>query len=168
MTSEHSGDYVYVAPARNGRGLFVRVLMHREDRLLEVRGKIIDYEALDRAGGSVQDNAFRFGPETYLSPEGELGDFLNHSCEPNAKVVKEGEQLFIVAVGDIPADTEVTIDYATIIASDDIWEMACSCGSAHCRGRIASYTLLPADVQERYIKEGMIPQYIVDISASER
>ena len=54
--------------------------------------------------------------------------FLNHSCEPNVGV--QGNIIF-VAMRDVAAGEELTIDYAMI--DDDDARMDCGCGTPSCR-----------------------------------
>jgi D-alanine-D-alanine ligase len=52
----------------------------------------------------------------------------NHSCEPNTQY----EGLNVVAIRDIPAGEELTLDYATFL--DETTEpFVCQCGSENCR-----------------------------------
>jgi SET domain-containing protein len=56
----------------------------------------------------------------------------NHSCEAN--VLDHGLD-FGIAVRDIPAGAEVTLDYRTFV-SDPGWEVQCTCGAEGCAGLI--------------------------------
>jgi hypothetical protein len=103
---------------------------------------------------------YRFNEDMFLNPKGTLGDFFNHSCEPNAKIVKRDDALFIVVLKPISVGDEVTFDYSTIIASDDIWEMTCNCGNVSCRGVVRDVTSLPENIKQNYVSHGMIPDYI--------
>lgn len=80
---------------------------------------------------------------------GSVTRFVNHSCEPNAKtipVVGDGSskniyQVAFFAIKDIPAGTEITIDYNPDLelTEDEITDSAivqCRCGSAKCRKRL--------------------------------
>lgn len=78
---------------------------------------------------------------------GTVTRFVNHSCEPNCKTIpvvlpKGSKQLYYVAffaVKDIPADTELTIDYDPDLLVDnevDDGVVHCQCGSAKCRKRL--------------------------------
>lgn len=40
-----------------------------------------------------------------------LGGFINHSKTPNAAIVKKGEYYHLVALIDLPKNTELTCDY---------------------------------------------------------
>jgi uncharacterized protein len=61
--------------------------------------------------------------------------FNNHSCAPACRTVGD----FDIAVRDIPAGAELTIDYAAINVPETL---ICACGNATCRGRIE-----PCDVE---------------------
>ena len=61
----------------------------------------------------------------------DFGRFMNHSCNPNS--VGPGLMEFEIAVRDIRAGQQVTCDYGTFNLEED---MACSCGSAVCRGTV--------------------------------
>ncbi len=56
---------------------------------------------------------------------------MNHSCEPNTGYAG----LNVVALRDIRAGEELTLDYATFL-NEDAAPFACRCGSAQCRGMI--------------------------------
>ena len=71
--------------------------------------------------------------------------FLNHSCEPNAGVM--GNVVF-VAMREIEAGEEVTIDYAMI--DDGDFEMECRCGHDTCRRRIRGDDWKLASLQRKY------------------
>ena len=59
----------------------------------------------------------------------ELGDMLNHSCEPNCGL--SGSAL-LVAMRDIAVGEEITFDYAMCDASD-YDEFSCMVGQPTCR-----------------------------------
>ncbi len=151
-----------VAKSRNGLGVFAVQDFEKGDIVFEVRGKLITCDVDDDLDDRTRENAFRYDDDLYLSPAGMIGDFLNHSCNPNAKVAKEGKKLFIRAIKTISKNKEVLIDYSTIIASDDSWTMKCNCGSTKCRGVIKKFRLLPSALREKYISNKMVPQHILE------
>lgn len=63
--------------------------------------------------------------------------WINHSCDPNAQALIEGERIEIRATRDIRAGDEVLLDYQLAIDEDvDDCERAayaCGCGAASCR-----------------------------------
>ena len=84
--------------------------------------------------------------------------YNNHSCDPNCGL--HGEITFI-AIRDIKAGEELTVDYAFIDNED--YEFVCGCGSENCRGKITGYDWKIKEIQEKYypyfakyLKEKMI------------
>jgi D-alanine-D-alanine ligase len=58
----------------------------------------------------------------------------NHSCNPNTAY----DGLNLVALSDLQADEELTLDYADLL-DENLTAFECSCGSLNCR-RIVSGT----------------------------
>lgn len=74
---------------------------------------------------------------------------VNHSCDPNAYEMFEGESSYFVARRDISADEEITFDYNINIANGTAWP--CSCGAARCLGTVmGDFFLLPQSWQREY------------------
>ncbi len=152
-----------VKRARNGKGLFAIKLCKASEILYEVHGRRFHYTTLLSKGGTFLDNCFRLSESYYLSPEGHIGVFQNHSCKPNARVEKRGGKLFVIALSPIQPGREVLIDYSTITASDDTWAMPCNCGEPACRTTIRAWTKLPKLIQDYYIQERILPLYIQNL-----
>jgi SET domain-containing protein len=57
--------------------------------------------------------------------------FVNHSCDPNTKVVDDSSD---VAIKDIKKGEEITSDYSIFSSPDEI--MKCNCGSKKCKNII--------------------------------
>ena len=144
-----------------GYGIFAETGFRRRHVISRINGRLHHWRDLIEIGGTYLDNAFRFGPETYLAPTEDAGRYLNHSCDPNAAVVKAGHRLLLVAVRSIRRGEEIVIDYSTIIGDDDTWTMRCRCGSHRCRRTIRRVSSLPLDILTAYIEKRMIPTYIL-------
>lgn len=149
-----------VKKSRNGKGIFAEREFAPGEVLFEVTGRFISGDEDEDISGTDRDNAFRFDEDSYITPGDSIGAFLNHSCEPNAKVVKKDDRLFVVAADAVHKGAEVLIDYSTITAADDTWEMPCNCGNETCRGVVKSFDKLPAALRAAYQKRGMVPEYI--------
>ncbi len=54
--------------------------------------------------------------------------YVNHSCDPNTKVVNDSSD---VAIVDIKKGEEITSDYSIFYAPDEV--MRCNCGSKNCK-----------------------------------
>jgi SET domain-containing protein len=75
--------------------------------------------------------------------------YANHSCDPNAWLLYEGDSCFFVARRDIAAGDEITCDYNINIADGTAWP--CKCGAARCRGRVVGdFFHLPKQWQREY------------------
>lgn len=65
-----------------------------------------------------------------------------------------------MAIHDITSEEEITFDYSTSIDQDS-WTMNCRCGSKNCRGVIGEFRLLPNEIQTKYIRLGIVPEYVL-------
>lgn len=94
-------------------------------------------------------------------------DYVNHSCNPSAGI--KG-QISLVAMRSIRKDEEITFDYGTVLyraKKSPKYELACSCGSTNCRGKITQSDWKLPSLQKKY--RGFFPYYIQEeINASVR
>lgn len=152
-----------VKPVRNGLGIVATKNFRAGALICEIKGRIVApqtvwrYWETDPRRGA---NCFRFSPERYLDPEGEIGAHANHSCNPNAGIVKQGRKLLLKAIAPIARGAEVTHDYSTLLGADDVWTMRCNCGERNCRHMVAHVGKLPAAVLQRYRRLGIVPGFI--------
>ena len=155
--------HLEIKKSRNRLGLYTTTPIKANSVVEEIKGKIVNYKLLLQIGGAFQDNCIRFSELTYITPQGYEMEFINHSCEPNCRIDKQGKKLYLITIKDIKKNQELTFDYATVLASDDIWTMTCNCGTKACRGVVKKYTTLPKDLRNEYIQKNIIPQYILNI-----
>ena len=153
-----------VRPVRNGKGIIALRAFAPGEVICRIKGKVVTgdevwryWETEPRLG----ENCFRYDADHYLNPEGEIGAFANHSCNPNAGIVKTGRRLLLKAVRAIAAGDEVTHDYSTLLGADDVWTMKCNCGEANCRKVVGNYRRLPSAVVRKYRRLGIIPDFIL-------
>ena len=152
-----------VKKTRNGKGVFARVGFKKDKKLFEVRGKFVTCDEDEDMDETERSNAYRFDKQLFISPKNKLADMVNHSCVPNAKVVKEKDKLYIFSICDILKGSEILIDYSSIIAKDDIWDMKCNCGADKCRKTIKRFADLPRSIQKLYIRDKVVPNFILKI-----
>jgi SET domain-containing protein len=118
-----------------GRGCFARVPLQGRKKIAEYTGeKISDAEANRRAGRRrlrICDVNGRWSLDG--SRGGNGTHYINHSCEPNAYMKILYDHVLIMALRDISAGEEISIDYHSTLHSD---KKRCTCGAASCRGTI--------------------------------
>ncbi len=151
-----------VKKSRNGKGVFARRAIAAGETILQVRGALITCYEDDDLDEQTRSNTYRYDEELYLSPVGTVGELLNHSCAPNAKVEKRGSHLYIVSIQPILRGVEICFDYSTILAKDDSWTMPCNCGTGACRKLVRGFHTLPKRVRDAYLSQGMVPSYIIE------
>ncbi len=126
---------VKVGPAKHGQGLFATKRFRPGETIGEVTGTI--YTDPDYGSNYCVD----LGDDGSLEP-GEPFRFLNHCCEPNAKLFLvyeddtpvEERTVFLDALKNIQPGAEILIDYEWPADA----AMKCGCGSENCRGWIVA------------------------------
>ena len=148
----------------HGRGLFARKAI-RKGELVSIRGGHILSRATLKGrrrpagywGYPIADG-FVLGPLTKRETESVMM-FLNHSCAPNVGI--QGQILF-VAMRNIRAGEELTIDYAMF--GGDPKPMRCHCQASACRGVITAADWRRKDLQRKY--RGYFSSYLLARMAS--
>ena len=144
----------------HGQGVFAGCRIEAGEEILVFSGPIVTSQAVPEPGLAEHDYYLQIGEDLFLGPSGDLDDFVNHSCDPNAGVVVNGTGARLVAIRPISPGEEITFDYSTTMYKAPV-EMDCCCQSTLCRGRIKDYLSLPENVQERYASLGIIPDFIL-------
>ena len=158
-----TGRALAIEPVRNGRGIVAVKPFRRGAVICEVMGRIVTAEKVwsywndDPRRG---ENCFRYDADHYLDPQGKIGQYANHSCAPNAGIVKRGRRLLLKAIHAIAPGDEITHDYSTLLGADDVWKMRCNCGAPDCRRWVRNITTLPAATVRRYRRLGIVPDFI--------
>ena len=144
-----------------GRGLFAREKITACEIVAVKGGHIISADDFADIREEVPPAEIQIEDDLYIAPrnaqEVEANILcLNHSCNPNVGV--KG-QITFVAMRDIPAETELTIDYV-MIDGNPAERMECSCGEKECRRIIAGDDWQRIELQKRYA--GYFSRYIHD------
>jgi uncharacterized protein len=159
MTSEEviMPDLTYFSPKIekrasliHGRGLFAKSMIARDEIVVVKGGYVLTRELRDRIGEELGPSEIQIAEDLFIGPttsaERERGMMhLNHSCEPNLGL--QGQIVF-VALRDIAAGEELTFDYA--MTDDELYEMACRCGSGKCRKLITGADWRKPELQQKY------------------
>ena len=150
-----------------GNGGFATRLIKKGEQICLMQGEEISVQELRRryeAGKERGTDPLQVDRAAYIDMEARYVS-INHSCEPNAAVVHWNE---LVALRDIQRGEEILYDYsATDWPNDeywggyDAWVMSCRCGASSCRKLITEWQYLPKEVQENFIRGGMVQDYIL-------
>ncbi|KAJ8541609.1 hypothetical protein K7X08_002425 [Anisodus acutangulus] len=132
---------------KKGYGLQLLEDVSEGQFLIEYVGEVLDlhaYEARQKEYAMKGHKHFYFmtlnGSEVIdACAKGNLGRFINHSCDPNCRTEKwmvNGEVCIgLFALRDIKKGEEVTFDY-NYVRVFGAAAKKCACGSPHCRGYI--------------------------------
>jgi SET domain-containing protein len=152
-----------VKKSKTGMGLFAEKNFKSGDLIVELKGKLITCYEDENIDEETRSNTIRFNNEKFLSPKGEIGEMVNHSCNPNSKITKKNNKLVLIAIKPIGKGTEIFFDYSTVLANDDIWTMKCKCGENNCRKVVKKFNSLSKKLRNNYIEYSIVPKYILRI-----
>jgi hypothetical protein len=143
----------YISESPLGFGVFAKEPILPGETIFYLNGRLIDFAAskLEMGEYSVQ-----IGLDTYVDPISP-GRFLNHSCNPNSGFVND---ITLIAIAPIEVGDEIRFDYSTTMLERH-WELQCRCEAANCRRRIRDFDLIPGDLQTRYLRMGIVQNFIV-------
>ena len=134
----------------HGRGLFARESIARNEVVVVKGGYVMTRDQRDRVSRDLGPAEIQITEELHIGPissaqrEGGMMH-LNHSCDPNLGV--QGQIVF-VAMRNIEAGEELTIDYA--MTDDEPYEMLCACGADSCRTVITGRDWKNQSLQRKY------------------
>ncbi|QJW99208.1 SET domain-containing protein [Frigoriglobus tundricola] len=148
-----------------GRGLFANLAISRGEIVCVKGGHLLTRAEFAEHCHVTNDAELQIADDLYLTPitasefEGVMM-FLNHSCEPNVGI--QGQIVF-VAMRDIVAGEELTLDYATI--DHDTEPMTCQCRAKCCRGVVTGRDWQKPELQKKY--GGYLAWYLLEKIRSE-
>jgi uncharacterized protein len=127
----------------HGRGLFARVAIPADFRILEYRGeRISKHESLKRCEAN---NPFIFALDAEVDLDGNVewnvARFINHSCQPNCETDLIDGRIWIRSLQVIRAGEEITFNYGYDLT--DYREHPCRCGSPRCVGYMVAEEFFP-------------------------
>ncbi len=139
--------------AVNGQGLgvFARRSYEKDQAILVFGG-------IETHSQHISDvtHYLQISPELYLSPTGQLDDYVNHSCVPNSAAFFQNDTLVLKSIEHIKAGDQVSFDYGTIMFNEST-KFECACGTNVCRKEIGNFYSMPVELQNSYLDKGMVP-----------
>lgn len=151
-------DTLMVGSSKIGLGVFANKEFKKGELILKFHGPLLAYEDLPKVYPE-EDHYLQIGKKLYKGPAKDTEDFFNHSCDPNAGLLIEGEQIALIAIKIIQKNEEITFDYSSTM-DEGGWEIHCACGSENCRKRIRDFKYLPEPIKEKYRDLGIVPDYL--------
>ena len=149
---------VFVSKSTNGKGLFAKKDIKKDEFLFAVKGKSIKDDKYYKG------KYYLWGPRwlavgkyKWIIPlRKNLWWFINHSCNPNVGLIGKNK---VIAMKNINKNEEITLDYS-ITEDDPNWKMKCKCKNKRCRKIIKSYRLLPEKLKEKY--KNYTPRWMIN------
>ena len=132
-----------------GHGLVATETIAAGEAVERLGGILVSDDELSHMIGSATsyvDSVSVYDRVNLVLPTGSPAHFGNHSCDPSMWWV---DPFTLVARIEIPAGSEVTVDYATLTDDPDFW-MECNCATELCRGEITGSDWQRHDLQQRY------------------
>jgi hypothetical protein len=127
-----SARIVRVGRAATGLGLFAARPIAKKAYIATYRGKRIPtVEAHQREQRGTAKYMFEINRRWTIdgSSRRNLGRYINHACRPNCEAVLRKGKLVFVALRDIAADEEVTLDYGKDYFDLFIAPLGCRCAT---------------------------------------
>jgi hypothetical protein len=150
LASYRSPKTIVRSSTISGHGLFANAPLARGEVVCVKAGHLLDKAGLANYQSVVNEAELQIADDLFLAPTTEaefegVMMFLNHSCEPNVGI--QGQIVF-VAMRDVAAGEELTLDYATI--DHDTEPMPCRCGAPGCRRVITGQDWQQPELQRKY------------------
>lgn len=150
-------EELIIGKSNNGLGVFANRNLEINELVNVFEGNLLKHEELPHP--YLLDRCVQIGKNLYLGLSIGIGDFINHSCNPNCGIKIENNKVWLIAIKKILTGEEIGWDYSTTMDEDN-WEMICNCGEENCRKRIRDFKYLPEEIQKKYIKLDIVPDYI--------
>lgn len=130
----------------HGQGVYATAPIPAGAAILTMGG-----QRLSRAQTRDDLRCMQIGPDLYLGESdpadpNAIGDYLNHSCNPNVGFAQG--TLTLYALRAIAPGEEICWDYSTSM-NEPGWRITCRCGSNDCRGEIRSFCDLTGAQRDR-------------------
>ncbi|HSG32704.1 MAG TPA: SET domain-containing protein-lysine N-methyltransferase [Thermodesulfobacteriota bacterium] len=151
---DNTNNNIYISDSFAGQGVFAAKKFYPGDLILTFSGKRVNSDDpvhMTELGA----NLLQTGYKTYIMPESPAV-FINHSCSPNAGIMKNRK---LIAIKKINENEEITFDYSTTM-DEDLWTMQCLCNEPTCRHIISDFDTLPQSLKNQYISLNIVQKFI--------
>ena len=148
-----------VRASKRGKGLFADENIRKNEKILDMPGKIVTEEKTDEWDLQIGKNRF------IKAPKCSIDRWLNHSCRPNCCLKKIGKRFYLVSIKDILKGEEITFDYDTADYDNERFGFTCRCEAKSCRKNIKGFKFLNLQ-QKRKLVDHLVP-YLKEIFEKE-
>ena len=150
-----------IKKSKSGKGVFANRKFRKGEVILIPRGELLTKEKINKKKNFkwFMDHSLQIEEDLFMGPAYDFEDFVNHGCNPNSGHIINGKKIRFVAIKNIKKGEEITFDYSTTMFNTKE-KMECECGSKNCRLVIEDFDKLPLRLQRKYIKLGIVPNYI--------
>jgi hypothetical protein len=140
------------------RGLFTHDVIRKGQIATSFFGEVVSFHQANA-------KSLQLSSELFLRGNGDLDEFLNHSCAPNCAVIfEDGFLPYTVAAREIAAGEELTFNYNctewNLLEQEDVFQeqvaFVCMCKSDLCLGQIHGFTHLSLE-QKLRLSAGISP-----------
>lgn len=151
MVKSFLSDKIVIRESKShGKGMFAKEAFQKGEIVFIKGGHILKREQIFSSSiiNSYHpiDDMYYLGA-TNAEEEDCIKLFVNHSCNPNCGI--RGEITF-VAIRDIAANEELTIDYALLDNED--YSFKCTCGGNDCRSNVTGKDWRIKEIQKKYFE----------------
>ena len=137
LSKSKDSDLILIGKSKiHGKGVFAAKEISKGTEVIEYTGEKISKNEGDRRSDQQlkQGKLYVFELNKKYDIDGLSGGsdahLINHSCDPNCESINFDDQnIWIVAIKNIPKGTELTYDYELTGEK----EVICKCGSNKCR-----------------------------------
>lgn len=133
----HTNEKVGVRVGKVGVEVYALAKISVGEFIVEFDGRVItadDYIWKSSFKKYYYDHVVRLGKGRWRVSSG-IAHLIDHSCEPNLDMVKDGDDLLLYANREIKTNEALTWDYG-VTEKGGTWKMECLCGQPRCRKTI--------------------------------
>lgn len=158
--SPADNDELLIKTTKKGKSVFARRNYRKGEFIIEFRGRRYSMDEYKKRLNPRNNHFLQIDTDVYLGPTRTADNYINHSCDPNSGIRIVDGRVLLHAIKAIRRGDEISFDYSTSMA-EEYWEMDCSCGSRLCRRRVRDFKYLPEEIKKRYIRLGIVPDFIL-------
>lgn len=130
-----------------GSGLYITQSVKKHKTVGYIHGEIHVFRKLTKEISLMMLNWIGIGRFSWIDTTKSPFRFINHSCNPNVAIVTKRK---VVALRDIEANEEITMDYSLTEAEPN-WQIECICKNKRCRHKIGPIGSLPLKTYKEYL-----------------